>query len=128
MERTELLEATADAIETEWKRWEQQTYRSENACGTTYCIAGWICTVNGDLVNQFEMVDFDGVEVDPADRAAELIGLSYSQKMMLFFDGMRGYTTAHQKQLAAKEVAEWLRSLARGEPFDAAKPDWWSGD
>lgn len=75
----------------------QDEYAEENqtsykACGTSYCIAGWICYAAGDEFDEesadrmmHRNVIVDGKLVPIAERAAELLGLSSNDSQALFF-------------------------------------------
>src|SRR6478672_12790718 len=86
---TALLERVATRIETEYRgfhmrNWCQTVYeprswwqrlfnRPKVACGTTRCVAGWICALSGE-----------GENVNIPARAQRLAGLTLEQATRLF--------------------------------------------
>ena len=78
---------------------DQNTFaRQVNACQTTYCLAGATVVLNGDTLTWSTKYDDDRAqasmcitidehrEMDIAERAAELLGLTSHQKYWLFYD------------------------------------------
>lgn len=122
MRNAELLEKVAEAIEDHPDNWDQARIltgpagfeRVDLDCGITMCIGGWAMFLQGWSLMQMQTASM-------RDIATEL-GLTTEEEIdLLFLGGME----SRQHANAHKEVAEWLRSLARGESARTAMPDWW---
>jgi hypothetical protein len=79
---TELAGRIVEAIEANPEQHDQAYWRKRTACGTTMCIAGWTCYLNGDEFvpyqdgrQSFAVKTEDGSELSIATRAADLLGL-----------------------------------------------------
>lgn len=108
MRNKQLLEKVADRIEAEPERWNQAHFRSVRECGTTYCIGGWACVLSDSLWQDEEI-------------AKELLGLTRNEADFVFYNG---FSQANH-DWAHKEVAEWLREIARGGDIEKTAPEWW---
>lgn len=67
--------------------YNQANWHNDTECGTSMCVAGWACYLQGDQFISFgEIITADGREIDIPLRAAELLGLDPRVAEMLFFD------------------------------------------
>jgi len=107
----DLLERVADKVEAEPEQWYQPEVVMEwEDCGTTYCLGGWAIKLAGENPDDASL-----------SRATELLGLSFDESHFIFYEGMGHRLEEH----AHKEVAEWLRAIARGESVEDSAPEWW---
>lgn len=129
---TELLLKVADAIEKYPELYDQETYGDvevdDTSCGTTACIAGWACALEGyhPVVDRLPWRDASSYftytrvaqkpwqawsnGVSPHDIAQELIGLEDWAAEELFgsdWGPVEGLT-----------VPQALRKIANGTPID----------
>jgi hypothetical protein len=115
---TEVAARIIEAIETNPEQHDQAYWRKRTACGTTMCIAGWTCYLNGDEFVpyqdsrfSFEVRTKDGSEMSIAARAADLLGLSEDVNIdQLFWED--DDTVALNR----------LRRIAEGDP------KWWTAE
>lgn len=127
-EQIDMLERVADSIEAEPDRWNQisfRTFQIENGevCGTTHCIAGWALH-HGGVWNEIDQA-LDKVQGMNADSlAADLLGLDYNEYEFVFYNGFAHTRHPHSH----KEVAEWLRDIARGADVIESAPEWWEDE
>lgn len=100
-----LLERIADQIESEPQLWDQKHFTQWKDCGTSHCIAGWAMAFAPEVHSWEEMLGFD-----------------YDECEFVFFNGFDHphYEWSH------KEVAEWLRGIARGDDVIETAPEWWT--
>ena len=72
------LRAAVEAIEFDPRRWDQNSYLGE--CGSTYCLAGWVCHLAGLDVRRLLREGFH----DVFQRAMALLDLDPGQADDLF--------------------------------------------
>lgn len=106
-----LLLATAKRIEKHpehfsWSDW---------GCGTKGCIAWHICLEAGwkPVLGKFAEVAKDGGHRYAGNLAAELAGLSVTQRNYLFISGLAGAVTGHDRAAHSVKAAKFIRNFVR---------------
>lgn len=106
----DLLERVADQIEIEPRLWQQRAFTSQVVCGTAHCIGGWAVALAGKR---------------GLTEAGKLLGLTSDEWDFVFYNGFN-HNDSRYGETSHKEVAEWLRGIARGEDVFETAPEWWT--
>lgn len=89
--------------------WDQTMWVNGGAeCGTSYCVAGYVCHVSGADFIDGENVAYQGRVTGAGELARQLLGLSHSESLRMF----RGNNRLPDVRAVAAEVAE-----RAGEPL-----------
>lgn len=109
-----LMDKILDQITQHPETHNQGSFANRDACGTTYCVAGWACVLSGvELGFQtFETYEYADSTVDGesiVDKAEQLLGISPTESYRLFIGAqtMRGIKSA-VKRIEAAHVADTL--------------------
>ena len=85
MVNVNLLSEVIAHIESDLEHWDQALYRTQSACGTRYCLAGWAITLSFGEQWWDRFSPCFEPDVTYGAVAAELLGLSFVQKEQLFY-------------------------------------------
>lgn len=75
-----LLREAMTFIRLHQERWDQGSWGGVGRCGTTHCLAGWVCAIAGNQLNELAHTDERAFW-----QAKELLGLDYEQANSLFY-------------------------------------------
>lgn len=114
MLNTELATEIVEAIEANPQLHDQSHWRKNAICGTTMCIAGWACFLNGDKFEDVDpegradfIVDQEGSLWEIDDRAASLLGIEDRHEVEKLFYEFNNETALSRLKLLAKGDSSW---------------------
>lgn len=113
-----LMRRTLDGIRFDLEHWDQDWWVSDtDACGTTYCVAGWAYVLGtGRKVTEEQVV---GEQISIALEAKKLLGLDLDQARKLFYFTPEHYLPEERKQ-AFEELVQLVKTLTGIEYGEAA--------
>ena len=107
----DLMRAVREQITKHPETHDQTSWGERTKCGTTHCIAGWACALNGDTI-QWEPDESVGESASSVttkdgqlpidDRARELLGLDDFEASDLFYAFTRTHALARLGALIEK--------------------------
>ena len=112
----DLMRAVREQITKHPETHDQTSWGERTECGTTHCIAGWACALNGDaLLWESDDEDDDGRRLETAsmldiedgwitipERAQEILGLDNAWANQLFFESSEDQALAKLDELIKK--------------------------
>ena len=101
-----------DQITTFPETWNQAHWEWENACGTTYCVAGWAATVHGqEFLDRFN--GGCGNENCNCSGGLDWLAAGMAALQIDLWDVDKLFSGAARQE----DVLRWLKRLANGEPM-----------
>lgn len=93
MPNLEKLKELHERITTKPENWDQECWAQQKECGTSYCMAGWACVLDGQVIDWPKNVEpgewvealhlVTGQDIDEAAR--DILGLDQDDSDRLFY-------------------------------------------